>query len=47
MSAVFAVLFALMAVAHGTAGNISFLFIDVAGLAIFGLLALRETKEKK
>jgi hypothetical protein len=41
MSKVFAVAFALMAVLHGTAGNISFLFIDLAGLAIFGLLAVK------
>ena len=46
MSAIFAVLFALMAVAHGTAGNISFLFIDLMGLAIFGLLALGTRKGK-
>ena len=47
MSAIFAIVFAFITVLHATAGNVSFLFIDVAGLAIFGWLALRETKEKK
>lgn len=46
MSIGFAIVFALMAVAHGTAGNISFLFIDLMGLAFFGLLALGNKRGK-
>ena len=46
MSIGFAIAFALAGVAHGTAGNIGFLFIDLMGLAFFGVLALGTRKGK-